>query len=693
MNIKQILVGKILCIMLLPIMVIGSEKNQPTKSNASISVDWESKILAQIQKDEYNPSLQTLDVKGEPLTQQRYHFANRTENLRAYLDINGVELMPRIMGEKDNWNLKYHMNSIYRKGGDIKSYDRVEPKISNNKIIYQFQGLTLEYANSEEGIEHNIIIQEPPEGEGKLFIKENIETQNLLLTQNAGDCVIFFHNKEKIFYRIQKVEDAEKRDINSSMRYDGDTQFTISVDDTSATYPICISLLVSSNKKQPKSRFNNDVSGLSEIPNWTVQSNQEYAHFGVSVSQAGDVNGDGYSDIIIGAPCYDNGQDDEGRVYVYCGSALGLSLIADWTLEPDQAEAYLGWSVSTAGDVNGDGYSDIIIGAPGYHKYDGRAFVYHGGDSGLSQTAGWTTGSNQAKEYFGVSVSQAGDVNGDGYSDVIVGADMYDNGQVNEGRAYVYHGSASGLSQNATWTAESDQEYAYFGTSVSTAGDVNGDGYSDVIVGADMFSDSVTTNEGRAYIYYGSASGLSVDADWTAESDQEYAYFGVSVSTAGDVNGDGYSDVIVGVHYYDNRQANEGRAFVYSGSALGLSPTPDWVAESNQAYAHFGVSVSTAGDVNGDGYSDIIVGAYGYNNFQSNEGRVFMFYGSKRGLSTQVDWSAESNQAGAYFGISVSTAGDVNGDGYSDVIIGAYRYDIGHIDEGCVFVYYGNVSR
>ncbi|MCK4420611.1 hypothetical protein KAW48_02350, partial [candidate division WOR-3 bacterium] len=277
MNIKQILVGKILCIMLLPIMVIGSEKNQPTKSDASISVDWESKILAQIQKDEYNPSLQTLDVKGEPLTQQRYHFANRTENLRAYLDINGVELMPRIMGEKDNWNLKYHMNSIYRKGGDIKSYDRVEPKISNNKIIYQFQGLTLEYANSEEGIEHNIIIQEPPEGEGKLFIKENIETQNLLLTQNAGDCVIFFHNKEKIFYRIQKVEDAEKRDINSSMRYDGDTQFTISVDDTSATYPICISLLVLSNKKQPKSRFNNDVSGLSEIPNWTVQSNQEYA--------------------------------------------------------------------------------------------------------------------------------------------------------------------------------------------------------------------------------------------------------------------------------------------------------------------------------------------------------------------------------------------------------------------------------
>jgi hypothetical protein len=115
---------------------------------------------------------------------------------------------------------------------------------------------------------------------------------------------------------------------------------------------------------------------------------------------------------------------------------------------------------------------------------------------------------------------------------VIVSADLYDNGQTNEGRAYVYHGSASGLSLTANWTAESDQAGAFFGVSVAAAGDVNGDGYSDVIVGADEF-DNGQFSEGRAFVYHGSASGLSLTANWTAESDQASASFGYSVASAG----------------------------------------------------------------------------------------------------------------------------------------------------------------
>ena len=128
-----------------------------------------------------------------------------------------------------------------------------------------------------------------------------------------------------------------------------------------------------------------------------------------------------------------------------------------------------------------------------------------------------------------------------------MGAYEYDNGQTNEGAAFVYHGSASGLSALADWTMESDQEFSQFGWSVSTAGDVNGDGYSDVIVGAQSYSNG-ETEEGRAFVYHGSAVGLGFYplTSWTAESDQVYARFGRSVSTAGDVNGDGYSDVIVG---------------------------------------------------------------------------------------------------------------------------------------------------
>jgi len=437
------------------------------------------------------------------------------------------------------------------------------------------------------------------------------------------------------------------------------------------------------------------ATGLSSIPDWTGESNQVSARYGISVSTAGDVNGDGYSDIIIGAYLYDNGETNEGRAYVYYGSATGLSSIPDWTGESNQVSAYFGWSVSTAGDVNGDGYSDVIVGAYAFDNgqtNEGRAFLYYGSATGLSSIPDWTGESNQQDAYFGWSVSTAGDVNGDGYSDIIIGAYCYDNGETYEGRAYVYYGSASGLSSTPDWTGESNQGWAYFGISVSTAGDVNGDGYSDVIVGA-LYYDNGEAEEGMAFVYYGSASGLSLTPNWTGESNQEYSYFGRSVSSAGDVNGDGYSDVIVGADLYDNGETDEGRAFVYYGSASGLSLTPNWTGESNQASAYFGWSVSTAGDVNGDGYSDVIVGAYYYDNGETDEGRAYVYYGSSSGLSSTPDWTGESNQASAYFGNSVSQAGDVNGDGYSDVIVGAYYYDNGQDNEGAAFVYYGNEGR
>jgi hypothetical protein len=311
-------------------------------------------------------------------------------------------------------------------------------------------------------------------------------------------------------------------------------------------------------------------------------------------------------------------------------------------------------------------------------------------------TPAWTAESNQAFAEFGSSVSKAGDVNDDGYSDVVIGASMYDNGQVNEGRVYVYLGSISGLSSVASWTAESDQASAEFGASVSTAGDVNRDVFSDVIVGAFEY-DNGDQNEGRAYAYLGSASGLSATPAWIVESNQSGALFGFSVSTAGDVNADGFSDVVVGSPYFDNGHVDEGRAYVYLGSASGLSATSSWIGENNLAGTQFGRSVSSAGDVNGDAYSDILVGADG------GLGRSYVYLGSgdppsgsrgetspTSGLSVIPIWTVESDQANASFGSSVSTAGDVNGDGFSDVIVGARRYDNGQSDEGRALVWLGN---
>ena len=435
--------------------------------------------------------------------------------------------------------------------------------------------------------------------------------------------------------------------------------------------------------------YHGSATGLSTTANWTAEGDQEDAEFGHSVSTAGDVNSDGYADVVVGAALYDNGLTDEGRAYVYHGSTAGLSTTANWTAESNFYGGYFGWAAGTAGDVNGDGYADVVVSAPNWYSIqvnEGAAFVYHGSAAGLSTTANWTAEGNQDSAYFGYSVGAAGDVNGDGYADVVVGADFYDNGQSNEGRAFVYHGSAAGLSTTANWTTESNQVDAYMGISVGTAGDVNGDGYADVIVGAPHYGDG-QAQEGRAYLYHGSAVGLATTANWTAESDQAGARLGWSAGTAGDVNGDGYADVIVGAHMISG-----GQAYVYHGSAASLTSSAAWTAEGNQISAYLGLAVAGAGDVNGDGYADVVVAAPYYDGGQAAEGRAYVYHGSAAGLSTAANWTAESNQANARFGFSVAGAGDVNGDGYADVVIGAYYYDGGQTDEGAAFVYHGSAA-
>lgn len=447
-----------------------------------------------------------------------------------------------------------------------------------------------------------------------------------------------------------------------------------------------VSALSSSWSPNANSAKPSELRGSS----WTAEGDQIGANFGYSVSEAGDVNNDGYDDVIVGAHNYDNGETDEGRALLYLGSAAGISAAPSWIAENDQAYARFGNSVSSAGDVNGDGYDDVVVGSYVYdagETDEGRAYVYLGSSSGLSASPSWIAEGNQGSAYFGSTVSSAGDVNGDGYDDVVVAALFYTNGESLEGRVYLFPGSSSGLSASPSWTAEGNQAFAYFGRSVSSAGDVNGDGYSDVIIGA-YYYDNGQTNEGRAFLYLGSSTGLPASASWTGEIDQVDAWFGSYVSTAGDVNADGYDDVVVGAVGYDNGQINEGSAYLFLGSTSGLSASPSWSAESDQEYAYSGV-VSSAGDVNSDGYDDVVVGSYMYSNGEEDEGRVFLYLGSPSGLVATASWTAESDQAFAMFGSSLSSAGDVDNDGYDEVIVGAYTYDNGQNEEGRAFMFYG----
>ncbi len=427
-------------------------------------------------------------------------------------------------------------------------------------------------------------------------------------------------------------------------------------------------------------------------PVWTGQSDQAYAMYGWSLDGIGDVNGDGYGDVAVGVPLYSNGQDYEGGVFVYHRQAAGLPASPSWTGQIDAANAYLGNSVAWAGDVNGDGYSDLVVGAEGYaggQTEEGTALVYLGGSSGLSATPAWTVENDHAGAHLGFSVASAGDVDGDGYSDLIVGSPYYDASVQDEGRADLYLGGSAGPSVTADWSSFGDRNDAAFGFSVASAGDVNGDGYSDVIIGANTYTD-LEPLEGAAFVYHGGPSGLSGTPDWSAAGAEDYAYFGASVASAGDVNGDGYSDVIIGAPGYTDTFDGEGRIFLYLGTSSGLPSSPDVVMDGEQAGAEFGYSVCGAGDVNGDGFADVVVGAESYSDGQEYEGSVVLYLGSAIAPYLVPAWRAQRDQAGAYFGNCVAGAGDVNADGYDDILAGAWMYDDGQEDEGQAYLFAGD---
>lgn len=435
--------------------------------------------------------------------------------------------------------------------------------------------------------------------------------------------------------------------------------------------------------------FQGSTTGLSASPSITLSGLTISCSFGFSLASSGDINGDGYSDIVVGAP---NLSSNRGAAYTYHGSPDGLKITNNWQVLEAQGGANYGYSVASAGDVNSDGFSDVIVGAYIYttvNSRDGKAFLYLGSAAGLSLTTSWTGIGTMANEYFGSCVAGAGDVNGDGYGDVLVGAYGYTNPQSEEGRAYLYYGSAGGLAVSAAWTYENNVATSILGRSLAAAGDVNKDGYGDIIISGQQYSNP-SVNEGIVYAFYGTSTVPAATADWSVESNQANAYYGASVASLGDVNGDGYSDVIVGASGYSNGFTSEGQAFAYYGSATGLPATPNWTAKGNQANAGFGISVASAGDVNGDGYSDAIVGAYLYDGTQIDDGKVYVYYGSPTGLSAAANWTAESNIPSSFFGYSASSAGDVNGDGYSDVVVGAREISNGQSREGAMYAYYGS---
>lgn len=579
------------------------------------------------------------------------------------------------------WETRTTVRGMGRNDTVFSNWDGGSVCEQGAQVAWTSPVMTVEYVLSEEGVRQNFIVSQRIAGSDPLQITLDITTP--LCPELEGTAGIAFRNGSGEFvhaYRGLLVWDACGTSLSASMVLNATNDgLIISVNDKNAVYPLTVDPVATTASRI----LTPPIGGL----------------FGWSVASAGDVNGDGYSDVVVGAYTASSGQPNEGLAYVYYGSANGIPAAPSVVLQCDRATSNFGFAVDGAGDVNADGFSDVIIGASIWDNdastlKEGAAFIYHGSAAGLSTIPAVILQSNSLDKYLGYSVAGLGDINGDGFSDVGCGGHLASYGQANEGAAWIYLGSTTGLNPVPRHQLERNQGAAQFGGCVSPAGDVNGDGFNDVIIGAHKFElnpgcGGNTCDDGAIFVYHGSANALG--AGLNPNPILIFNTFGFSfrtgwaVSTAGDVNGDGYSDVIIG-DWRDNigPELNEGVALVYHGSAAGVVPVPVTIIQPNVTNAFLGRGVSTAGDVNGDGYADVIIGCTQFANGQLQEGAAFLHLGSPTGIASSAFIRYESNFISAQMGESVSTAGDVNGDGYSDMIVGisAQGSGITHIYHG-----------
>jgi len=378
------------------------------------------------------------------------------------------------------------------------------------------------------------------------------------------------------------------------------------------------------------------------------------------VAVAGDVNGDGYKDILVW-----NASASEVRLYR--GTSGGASGAPSWSVPVSNTSKY--GEIAGVGDVNGDGFDDVMIGEPDFNRMtknptDARVRLFLGSSDGLASQPDWAE--TKSDSGFGWSISGGSDIDGDGYADVVVGDPVWGQDPAICGTTlsrsvkssiHVFYGSAESVNSSADWSFEKTSTTpSCLGSDVSLEGDINGDGYSDVVASAT--TDSATGNAtGRIYVFHGSSGGLSSTPTQKIEAPvnaKNFYSFGEVVSTAGDVNNDGFDDLLV------TGDGDQNFIQIYRGSSLGLTKNPSWERQGTGWTPDSLVGFS--GDINDDGFDDITVVSQG--------NKREMLHGSNTGPVEPSAWSIGGAVTAPEFGASFGSGADIDADGYDDLVVG-----------------------